>query len=85
MPFRPRPATFLRKRAIRDDPDGASRLAKALGHLPLALDHAGAFCKLTRTSFAEYAERIDSRITRAPKGANYPASVAAVSVSPSRS
>jgi tetratricopeptide (TPR) repeat protein len=70
-------ATFLQKRAMREDLDGAARLAGALGFLPLALDHAGAFCKLTRTSFAGYVERIDSRITRAPKGANYPASVAA--------
>ncbi len=70
-------ATFLQKRAMRQDPDGAARLAEALGFLPLALDHAGAFCKLTRTSFTGYVERIDSRITRTPKGASYPASVAA--------
>jgi tetratricopeptide (TPR) repeat protein len=68
---------FLQKRAMRSDPAGAARLAAALGHLPLALDHAGAFCRLTRASFESYAERIDSRILRAPKGANYPASVAA--------
>jgi tetratricopeptide (TPR) repeat protein len=70
-------AAFLQKRAMRSDPAGAARLAAALGHLPLALDHAGAFCRLTRASFESYAERIDSRILRAPKGANYPASVAA--------
>jgi tetratricopeptide (TPR) repeat protein len=67
---------FLQRRAMREDPGGAERLAAALGHLPLALDHAGAFCKLTRTSFEAYLERIDSRIARAPKGAIYPASVA---------
>jgi tetratricopeptide (TPR) repeat protein len=67
---------FLQRRAMREDSDGAERLAAALGHLPLALDHAGAFCKLTRTSFTAYLERIDSRIARAPKGAIYPASVA---------
>jgi tetratricopeptide (TPR) repeat protein len=69
-------SAFLQRRAMREDPSGAERLASALGHLPLALDHAGAFCKLTRTSFEAYLERIDSRIARAPKGAIYPASVA---------
>ncbi len=70
-------ATFLQKRAARDDASGAARLAASLGYLPLALDHAGAFCKLARMSFDAYAERVDSRIARAPKGASYPASVAA--------
>jgi tetratricopeptide (TPR) repeat protein len=69
-------STLLQRRAMREDPAGAERLAAALGHLPLALDHAGAFCKLTRTSFDAYLARIDQRIARAPKGAIYPASVA---------
>jgi tetratricopeptide (TPR) repeat protein len=76
--LQPEAATaLLQKRTMRDDPTGAARLAAALGHLPLALDHAGAFCKLTRTSFGAYLERIDRRIARVPKGAIYPASVAA--------
>ena len=70
-------STFLQRRAMREDPVGAERLAAALGHLPLALDHAGAFCKLTRMSFEAYLGRLDSRIARAPRGATYPASVAA--------
>ncbi len=68
---------FLQKRAGRTDPEGAARLAAALGGLPLALDHAGAFCRLTATSFDAYREKIDLRIARAPKGAAYPASIAA--------
>ena len=53
------------------------RLAAALGHLPLALDHAGAYCRLTGSSFDAYREKTDTRIARAPTGAAYPASVAA--------
>ena len=33
---------FLETRAVRSDPSGAKTLADALGHLPLALDHAAA-------------------------------------------
>jgi tetratricopeptide (TPR) repeat protein len=70
-------ADFLAKRAGRDDPAGAARLAAALGHLPLALDHAGAFCRLTATRFDAYRDRVDDRVSRAPKGVAYPASIAA--------
>ncbi|MFI5012394.1 MAG: tetratricopeptide repeat protein [Hyphomicrobiales bacterium] len=68
---------FLQKRAGRTDAEGAALLATALGRLPLALDHAGAYCRLTATSFDAYREKIDLRIARAPKGAAYPASIAA--------
>jgi hypothetical protein len=68
---------FLQKRAGRTDAAGAARLAAALGHLPLALDHAGAYCRLTGSSFDSYHQKIDTRIARAPTGAAYPASVAA--------
>ncbi|WP_439576114.1 FxSxx-COOH system tetratricopeptide repeat protein [Phreatobacter sp.] len=70
-------AEFLQKRAGRDDPVGARRLAAAVGHLPLALDHAGAYCRATATSFGGYSEKIDARVQRAPKGVAYPASIAA--------
>src|SRR5205085_10735314 len=70
-------SAFLQRRAGRDDPHGAVRLVEALGRLPLALDHAGAYCRLTGTSFDAYRERIDAGIARAPKGSAYPASVAA--------
>jgi tetratricopeptide (TPR) repeat protein len=68
---------FLHKRTGRTDGIGARRLAAALGCLPLALDHAGAFCRATATSFAGYCEKIDARVSRAPKGVAYPASIAA--------
>ena len=72
-----RAADFLQKRARRSDPTGAARLAKALGYLPLALDHAGAYCALDASmSFDAYREKIDRRIARRPKGALYPDSVA---------
>jgi hypothetical protein len=70
-------AQFLQKRAGRNDAAGAGRLAAALGHLPLALDHAGAYCRMTGSSFDAYQQKIDTRIARAPTGASYPASVAA--------
>jgi tetratricopeptide (TPR) repeat protein len=70
-------AGFLQKRAGRRDEGGAVRLAEALGFLPLALDHAGAYCRLTATSFDAYREKIDGRIARAPMGVSYPASIAA--------
>lgn len=47
----------------RGDADGARRLAHALGCLPLALSHAGAYCE-TGTSFATYLgllERLPAR------------------------
>jgi hypothetical protein len=69
-------AQFLQTRAGRDDAPGAARLAMALGCLPLALDHAGAYCRLAGagTSFDAYRNKIDARISRAPRG--YPDSVA---------
>jgi tetratricopeptide (TPR) repeat protein len=68
---------FLQRRAGRGDPGAARRLAAALGRLPLALDHAGAYCRLTASSFDTYRERIERRIAQAPRGVLYPASVAA--------
>src|SRR6202022_2883929 len=51
--------------------------AVRLGHLPLALDHAAAFCKRTQMSFADYATRASSLIDAVPRGVGYPKSVAA--------
>jgi tetratricopeptide (TPR) repeat protein len=59
--------------AERSDQAGAARLADALGCLPLALDHAAAYVKLTGMSFDEYATRAAELIARAPK--DYPESV----------
>lgn len=73
----PAAVEFVQRRAARQDEAGARRLAEALGYLPLALDHAGAYCRLTNMSFDAYRGRIDSLILRAPPGAAYPASVGA--------
>jgi tetratricopeptide (TPR) repeat protein len=70
-------ANFLQKRAGRSDAQGAILLSNALGRLPLALDHAGAYCKLTGTSFDIYRQKAHTHIARAPKGAAYPASIGA--------
>src|SRR6266540_1684582 len=68
---------LLESRAGRSDAMGAETLAEALGRLPLALDHAAAYCKRTQMRFAEYAAKASSLIAAAPRGAGYPRSVAA--------
>jgi DNA-binding SARP family transcriptional activator len=68
---------FLQKRTGRLDAAGARRLATALGFLPLALDHAGAYCRLSALNFDGYLKRIDAAIAHAPRGVTYPASIAA--------
>src|SRR5499427_7500919 len=56
---------------------GAQTLAEVLGCLPLALDHAAAYCKRTQMRFADYAKKASSLIDAAPRGVGYPMSVAA--------
>ena len=69
---------FLQRRAERQDADGARRLAVALGCLPLALDHAGAYVRRATITFDAYAQRVAERIQAAPpRGVAYPRSVAA--------
>jgi class 3 adenylate cyclase/tetratricopeptide (TPR) repeat protein len=68
---------FLESRAGRQDASGAAMLAAALGRLPLALDHAAAYCKRTQMSFAAYSKKADRHLFAAPRGASYPRSVAA--------
>ena len=68
---------LLQKRAGRADRSGATRLAEALGCLPLALDHAGAYCRLTGLSFDAYRTKIDRLIAYTPKGVVSPRSVGA--------
>jgi NB-ARC domain len=69
--------SFLQSRSSRQDAAGAQTLAEALGSLPLALDHAAAYCKRTQMSFADYAVRASSLITVLPRAVGYPRSVAA--------
>jgi hypothetical protein len=68
---------LLESRRGRSDAAGAKMLAEALGRLPLALDHAAAYCKRTQMQFADYATKASSLIDAAPRGAGYPRSVAA--------
>jgi tetratricopeptide (TPR) repeat protein len=68
---------FLQGRTGRSDPSGAKTLTEALGHLPLALDHAAAYCKRTQMRFVDYAGKASGLIGTAPRGAGYPRSVAA--------
>ena len=68
---------FLQSRTGRSDAAGAKILAEALGCLPLALDHAAAYCKRTQMQFGDYAKKASSLIDAAPRGAGYPRSVAA--------
>ena len=55
---------LLQSRTGRSDAAGATALAEALGRLPLALDHAAAYCKRTQMRFADYAEKASSLIDR---------------------
>ena len=68
---------LLQSRTGRSDAVGAETLAEALGRLPLALDHAAAYCKRTQMRFGDYATKASSFIAAAPRGAGYPRSVAA--------
>jgi tetratricopeptide (TPR) repeat protein len=68
---------FVQNRTAREDADGAQKLAEALGCLPLALDHAAAYCKRTQTRFVEYAAQASSLIANVPRGTAYPRSIAA--------
>jgi hypothetical protein len=69
--------TLLQSRTGRSDAVGAETLAEALGNLPLALDHAAAYCKRTQMRFADYAKKASGLIDAAPRGVGYPRSVAA--------
>jgi NB-ARC domain len=68
---------LLESRTGRRDAASANALAEALGRLPLALDHAAAYCKRTQMRFADYAAKASSLISAAPRGLGYPRSVAA--------
>jgi NB-ARC domain len=68
---------LLERRTGRSNVAGAKILAEALGRLPLALDHAAAYCKRTQMQFGDYAKKASSLIDAAPRGVGYPRSVAA--------
>src|SRR5262249_41699847 len=68
---------LLEKFTVRADANGTKTLAEALDCLPLALDHAAAYCGLTQMSFADYAATASMLIAELPSGVDYPKSVAA--------
>ncbi len=68
---------LLQRVANRQDEPGARRLARELGCLPLALDHAAAYARQTMTSFDDYATQAEALINQAGDNPDYPASVAA--------
>src|SRR5215471_6741566 len=68
---------FVQSRTGRSDSAGAKTLAEAVDRLPLALDHAAAYCKRTQMRFADYATKASDLFSAAPRGAGYPRSVAA--------
>jgi tetratricopeptide (TPR) repeat protein len=68
---------LLQRRTGRSDAVGAKLLAEALGNLPLALDHASTYCKLTFEQFSDYAKEALSLIDAVSPSAAYPPSVAA--------
>jgi len=52
---------FLQKRCGRDEPSAAGALCDALGNLPLALEHAGAYIEAAGGSIAEYLDLYSTR------------------------
>ena len=70
---------YLMKRARKNDPEGAGRLAEALGYLPLALDHAGSYLRNGYGTFDGYIRDLAEFLKRKPgKGTSmgqYPDSV----------
>jgi tetratricopeptide (TPR) repeat protein len=65
---------YLQRESGRQDlgDPGAAELCEALGDLPLALSHAAAYLKATRTVTPQaYLARIVQQMSRAPRGAEY--------------
>src|SRR5205085_645351 len=63
---------LLQERTRGSDDAGAKKLAEVLGRLPLALDHAGAYCKRTQVHFADYAKKAWSLCNAAPRCVGIP-------------
>jgi tetratricopeptide (TPR) repeat protein len=69
---------FLESRTGRTADPGAVKLAEALGRLPLALDHAAAYCRRIGMAFSDYAARAELLIMQKPlRGLSYQRSIAA--------
>lgn len=68
---------YLQNRIGRRGENGAKTLAESVGCLPLALDHAAAYCKRTGIAPARAAVQVQRLIVNAPRGATYPRSISA--------
>jgi tetratricopeptide (TPR) repeat protein len=70
---------YLMKRARKKDPNGAARLAEALGYLPLALDQASSFCIDGYCTFDSYRAQLADFLKKKPRKGNskgqYPDSI----------
>jgi tetratricopeptide (TPR) repeat protein len=64
-------ADFLLESTGRSDRESARKLAAALGHLPLALDHAAAYIRRTGIDFPTYQALAADLLQKAPKGVDY--------------
>jgi tetratricopeptide (TPR) repeat protein len=64
-------ADFLLEGTGRNDRAGAESLAAALGHLPLALDHAAAYVRRTGIDLATYEALAGELLQKALKGVDY--------------
>jgi ankyrin repeat protein/Flp pilus assembly protein TadD len=64
-----------RAHRLAENATAADLLAEALGDLPLALNHAAAYCRATGTSFEEYRNELLQLITRKPTSTRYSNSV----------
>ena len=67
--------TYLLEHSHDTNRQAASELAKDLGYLPLALEHARTYCWRTRCGFENYRARLPELIKKAPKSARYPETV----------
>ena len=69
---------YLKRESGRSDvtDEDAARLCSELGGLPLALSHAAAYLRRTRTvSINGYLQRLSEHMSQAPKGVEYPQAV----------
>jgi tetratricopeptide (TPR) repeat protein len=72
---------FLLKRTGKTDMNGAAAIARELGDLPLALEQAGAYIKVTGISFQDYLDRLKNDqkwLLSQFKPQNYPDPVATI-------
>jgi hypothetical protein len=66
---------FLLQHVKQAKPRAARQLAKAVGYLPLALDHAASYLRFSGITTDRYIARLNELIAEAPEKADYPASV----------